>query len=182
VLPSTAPAARTGTLPRGPPRREPDTEPTTRIPWSAAPSESWPDRRWCGLRSSGLPPAGVSPHGTHPPAPPPYSSGSAGDGSGMQPQQARNHGTPPARSMPYKRVVCPFNYARMYNVTRIVLDSQIGDDEIRQAVFKMMSRTDLEASVQQIENIVRPPEDVYYRELRGSYRRVLAFCRRCCAP
>ena len=61
------------------------------------------------------------------------------------------------------------------NVTRIVLDTQIGDSDIRQAVFRMMSRTDLEASVQQIENIVRPPEDVYYRELRGSYRRVRRF-------
>lgn len=61
------------------------------------------------------------------------------------------------------------------NVTRIVLDSQIGDGDIRQAVFRMMSRIDLEASVQQIENIVRPPEDVYYKELQGSYRRVRRF-------
>jgi hypothetical protein len=61
------------------------------------------------------------------------------------------------------------------NVTRIVLDPQIGDSDIRQAVFRMMSRTDLESSIQQIENIVRPPEDVYYRELRGSYRRVRRF-------
>jgi hypothetical protein len=38
-----------------------------------------------------------------------------------------------------------------------------------------MSRTDLETSVQQIDNLVRPPEDVYYKELRPSYRRVRRF-------
>src|ERR1019366_2869775 len=56
--------------------------PTTRTPWSAAPSEFSLDRRWCGLRNSGIPLAGVSPRGTHPPAPPPYSIGSTGDKSG----------------------------------------------------------------------------------------------------
>lgn len=38
-----------------------------------------------------------------------------------------------------------------------------------------MSRLDLETSVQQIDALVRPPEDVYYRELRTSYRRVRRF-------
>jgi TnpA family transposase len=61
------------------------------------------------------------------------------------------------------------------NVSRVILDPQIGDSDVRQAVFKMMSRTDLEASVQQIDNIVRPREDVFYRELRGSFRRVRRF-------
>jgi len=38
-----------------------------------------------------------------------------------------------------------------------------------------MSRADLVTSVQQIESLVRPPEDVYYKELRTSYRRVRRF-------
>src|ERR1019366_6863130 len=79
---SSARAVRTGNLPRGPRRLAPDNEPTTRTPWSAAPSESWPDRRWSGLRNSGIPLAGASPHDRHLPALPPCSIGSTGDRSG----------------------------------------------------------------------------------------------------
>ena len=60
-------------------------------------------------------------------------------------------------------------------VTKVVLDPNVADSEIRQAVFKLMSRADLETSVQQIDSLVRPPEDVYYNELRTSYRRVRRF-------
>ena len=60
-------------------------------------------------------------------------------------------------------------------VTKVVLDPHVADSEIRQAVFKLMSRADLETSVQQIDSLVRPPEDVYYNELRTSYRRVRRF-------
>jgi TnpA family transposase len=61
------------------------------------------------------------------------------------------------------------------NVSKVVLDPNVADGEIRQAVFKVMSRADLETSVQRIDNLVRPPEDVYYKELRTSYRRVRRF-------
>lgn len=60
-------------------------------------------------------------------------------------------------------------------VTRVVLDAAVADSEIRQAVFKVLSRADLETSVQQINNLVRPPEDVFYNELRTRYRRVRRF-------
>jgi len=60
-------------------------------------------------------------------------------------------------------------------VTKVVLDPNVADSEIRQAVFKLMSRADLELSIQQIDSLVRPPEDVYYNELRTSYRRVRRF-------
>ena len=56
-----------------------------------------------------------------------------------------------------------------------MLDPNVADIEIRQTVFKLMSRLDLETSVQQIDALVRPPEDVYYKELRTSYRRVCRF-------
>jgi TnpA family transposase len=59
--------------------------------------------------------------------------------------------------------------------SKAVLDPNIPDGEIRDAVFKMMSRSDLQASVQQIDNLVRPPQDVYFKELRASYRRVRRF-------
>jgi hypothetical protein len=61
------------------------------------------------------------------------------------------------------------------NVSKVVLDPNVADIEIRQTVFKLMSRLDLETSVQQIDALVRPPEDVYYKELRTSYRRVRRF-------
>jgi len=61
------------------------------------------------------------------------------------------------------------------NVSKVVLDPNVADIEIRQTVFKLMSRLDLETSVQQIDALVRPPEDVYYKELRTSYRRVCRF-------
>jgi hypothetical protein len=110
----TAPAARTGNLPRGPRRREPDTEPTTRTPWSTAPSEFLPDRCSFGLRNSGIPLAGVSPRGTHHPAPPPYSTGSTDDKSGDA--TAAGEEPPPLllREAAIGKRLCPFNYARMY--------------------------------------------------------------------
>ncbi|MDQ2944969.1 MAG: Tn3 family transposase, partial [Acidobacteriota bacterium] len=61
------------------------------------------------------------------------------------------------------------------SVSKVVLDPNVADSEIRQAVFKLMSRAALETSVQQIDSLARPPEDVYYNELRTSYRRVRRF-------
>ena len=63
------------------------------------------------------------------------------------------------------------------NVSKVVLDPNVPDSEIRRTVFELMSRADLETSVQQIDNLVRPPEDVYYEQLRLSYRRVRRFLR-----
>ncbi len=39
-----------------------------------------------------------------------------------------------------------------------------------QAVFAVVKREDLEAAVRQVERLVRPPEDMYYRELKESDR------------
>jgi hypothetical protein len=75
---SSARAVGIDNLQEGSRRRAPDTEPATRTPWTAVPSEFLPDRRWSGLRNSGPPPAGVSPRGTHDPTPPPCAIGSAG--------------------------------------------------------------------------------------------------------
>jgi TnpA family transposase len=61
------------------------------------------------------------------------------------------------------------------SVLKVVLDANVADSEIRQTVFKLMSREDLETSVQQIDSLVRPPADVYYTELQTSYRRVRRF-------
>jgi hypothetical protein len=42
-------------------------------------------------------------------------------------------------------------------------------------VFAVVKREDLEAALRQVERLVRPPEDMYYRELKKSYRRVRTF-------
>ena len=42
-------------------------------------------------------------------------------------------------------------------------------------MFALVKREDLEAALRQVERLVRPPEDMYYRELKESYRRVRTF-------
>jgi hypothetical protein len=51
----------------------------------------------------------------------------------------------------------------------------VQDTELRSAIFKMLEHEQLEAAVNQVDSLVRPPEDVYYRELAGSYARVRRF-------
>ena len=46
---------------------------------------------------------------------------------------------------------------------------------MRRAIFQALQRDELEATVNQVDSLVRPPEDVYYRELAGSYARVRKF-------
>lgn len=60
-------------------------------------------------------------------------------------------------------------------VSKIILDASVADSEVRDAVFKLLSRSDLQASVQQIDDLVRPPQDVYYKELQTNYRRIRRF-------
>ena len=42
-------------------------------------------------------------------------------------------------------------------------------------MFAVVKREDLEAALRQVERLVRPPEDMYYRELKESYRRIRTF-------
>lgn len=60
-------------------------------------------------------------------------------------------------------------------VCRLVLDSGLQEADLRTAIFKATEREELEAAVTQVDSLVRPPEDVYYRELAGSYARVRRF-------
>lgn len=64
---------------------------------------------------------------------------------------------------------------QLTQVCRLVLDPALQDAELRTAIFKALEREELEAAVSQVDSIVRPPEDVYYRELAGSYARVRRF-------
>jgi hypothetical protein len=60
-------------------------------------------------------------------------------------------------------------------VCRLVLDKSIPDSALREAVFGIVPRGDLEIALDQVERLVRPPEDMYYQELGISYRRVRTF-------
>jgi TnpA family transposase len=64
---------------------------------------------------------------------------------------------------------------RLTHVCRLVLDSAVSDGELRSAIFNIVTSDDLTAAVDQVDALVRPPEDVYYRELAESYRRVRRF-------
>lgn len=58
---------------------------------------------------------------------------------------------------------------------RLILDSGIPDADLRAAIFKGLQREDLEAALNQIDALVRPPEDMYYQELQQSWGRVRRF-------
>jgi hypothetical protein len=61
--------------------------------------------------------------------------------------------------------------------SKAVLDPNIPDGEIRDAVFKMMSRSDLEASVQQIDNLVRHRRTSTSRNCGRVTGESVVFCR-----
>ena len=64
---------------------------------------------------------------------------------------------------------------QLMQVCRLILAPDLQDAGLRSAIFKTLERDELEAAVNQVDSIVRPPEDVYYRELAGSYARVRRF-------
>ncbi|MBA3805845.1 MAG: hypothetical protein H0X14_09075 [Acidobacteria bacterium] len=60
-------------------------------------------------------------------------------------------------------------------VCRLVLDANIPDAELRAVIWNTMKSEELEAALTQMEALVRPPKDMYYQELRQSWRRVRRF-------
>jgi hypothetical protein len=64
---------------------------------------------------------------------------------------------------------------QLTQVCRVVLDSTIADADLRSAIFNMLERDGLTAAVNQVDALIRPPDDVYYRELEENYRKVRRF-------
>ena len=64
---------------------------------------------------------------------------------------------------------------QLTHVCRLVLDLTVPETELRSAIFTLLKPDDLTAAVSQVDALVRPAEDVYYRELAESYRRVRRF-------
>ncbi len=58
---------------------------------------------------------------------------------------------------------------------RVILDSSVPDSDLRAAIFKALQRDDLEASLNQVDKLVRPPDNMYYQELQRSWGRIRRF-------
>ena len=56
-----------------------------------------------------------------------------------------------------------------------VLDPTLADGDLRNTVFARIPREALEQALADVEALVRPPDDVYYRELDARYRAVRIF-------
>ena len=64
---------------------------------------------------------------------------------------------------------------QLSKVCRLVLDPNVPDVALRETVFAAIAQEDLAAAVDQVDHLVRPPEDIYYQELCDSFRRVRTF-------
>ncbi|MBC8751043.1 MULTISPECIES: Tn3 family transposase [Paraburkholderia] len=56
-----------------------------------------------------------------------------------------------------------------------LLDTDLPANKVRDAVFKEIPRDELLNALQEVSTLVRPPQDVFYRELQGRYRSVRRF-------
>jgi hypothetical protein len=72
---------------------------------------------------------------------------------------------------------------RLGQVCALLLDPSVADSTLREAVFAVVKRQDLEAALRQVERLVRPPENMYYRELQkaivGFVLSCQVLCKRC---
>jgi len=55
------------------------------------------------------------------------------------------------------------------------MDSALPDVDVRTAAFKIAPRLEIANAMEQVERLMRPPDDSYYQELHASYRRVRHF-------
>jgi len=58
---------------------------------------------------------------------------------------------------------------------RVVLDTAQSDDILRSEIFKQIPRPILAQALEEVEALVRPPDDVYYRELQERHRSIRLF-------
>jgi TnpA family transposase len=64
---------------------------------------------------------------------------------------------------------------QLSQVCRLILDANVPDAALREAVFAAVAQEELVDAIGQVEHLVRPPEDIYYQELCDSFRRVRTF-------
>jgi TnpA family transposase len=61
------------------------------------------------------------------------------------------------------------------NACALVLDDAIEAGDLRKALFKLIPQAALEAAVAQVDGLTRAPDDPYFEELLGQYRRIRRF-------
>lgn len=64
---------------------------------------------------------------------------------------------------------------RLRQACTALMDSALPDVDVRTAAFKIVPRLEIENAMEQVERLMRPPDDIYYQELQASYRRVRHF-------
>jgi TnpA family transposase len=65
--------------------------------------------------------------------------------------------------------------AILANACRVLLDSSVQDDELRTKLFEKIPRDTLESAVDDVSTLIRPPNNVYFKELESKYRTVRRF-------
>src|ERR1017187_7837269 len=59
--------------------------------------------------------------------------------------------------------------ATLADACRLLLDPTLPDDEVRAKVFEKISKTTLESTLENVSALIRPPDDVFYKELNARY-------------
>jgi hypothetical protein len=64
---------------------------------------------------------------------------------------------------------------QLSKVCRLILDPNLPDVALRETVFAVIAQEDLAAAVDEVDHLIRPPEDIYYQELCDRFRRIRTF-------
>ncbi len=62
--------------------------------------------------------------------------------------------------------------ATLVAACRLLLDPTLPDDQVRARVFEKIPKTILESTLENVSTLIRPPDDVFYKELDAQYRAV----------
>ena len=65
--------------------------------------------------------------------------------------------------------------AALAEACRLLLDSELPDESLRNEVFAKIPRAALENALERVSALIRPPDDVYYTELSEHYRSVRGY-------
>ncbi|GLQ91661.1 transposase [Dyella acidisoli] len=65
--------------------------------------------------------------------------------------------------------------ALLADACQVVLDTQLADENVRNELFAKVPRPMLSQALQEVINLIRPPDDVFYNELSDRYRRIRRF-------
>lgn len=65
--------------------------------------------------------------------------------------------------------------SQLGHACRVVLAPEVPDLAVRTTIFATLSQAELRTALEELDRVVRPPEDVYYTELQQQWRRVRWF-------